>query len=344
MSAYKNRNIRTAISSVLISLAIYLIASFMLVMLIYEGLFAREEEYEYHSFLCYEDMNGYPVSDISFDSRGFELFGKIYGENKDSLVILCHGKGGTGEDLLAEARFFVDNGYSAMVFDLSGHGESGGNSQVGLYQPVYDLSNAMDFAEKTGYKSLYLYGTGTGGYAAALCSGDESVKAVAAVSAFESIPALTLEYATENMSIFGYLEYPVMLLYQYLVFGSDIYDSAAEALNNSGVPAIIINGTADDTILYDGSALINSASEITNPRVVLRTAENGKHSSLMRSEDANALLAEFNTEAYSLSESYGGNVPVSEIEALYGSYSREDMSELNRELMEEITAVFNSAG
>ncbi len=343
MSTYRNRNIRTAISSVLISLAIYLIASFMVVMLIYEGLFAREEEYEYHSFLCYEDMNGYSVSDISFESRGFELLGKIYGENNDSLVILCHGKGGTGEDMLAEARYFIENGYSAMVFDLSGHGESGGNSQVGLYQPVYDLSNAVGFAEEKGYESIYLYGAGTGGYAAALCSGDESVKAVAAVSAFESIPALTLEYATENMSIFGYLEYPVMILYQHLVFGSDIYDSAAEALNNSDVPAIIINGTADSTVLYDGAALINSEEKITNTRVVFKTVENGKHSSLMRSDGANELLEKFNTEAYSLNESYGGNVPVSEIEALYGSYSREDMSELNYELMEEITAVFNSA-
>ena len=343
MSNFKARNVKTAVSSVLISLAIYLIASFMIVMLIYEGLFARAEEYEYHSFLCYEDMNSYPVSDISFDSRGFELFGKVYGDNKDKLVILCHSKGGTGEDMLAEVEFFIKNGYSAMVFDLSGHGKSGGNSQVGLYQPVYDLENAVNFAKGQGFEELYLYGIGVGGYASAICSDIDGVKAVASVSAFSSISTLTLQYATENMSIFGYLEYPIMMLYQYLVFGSAINDDAVSAINTATVPVAIINGTADETILYDNAALINSSSEITNANVIYKTVENGRHNSLMRSEAANELLDKFNEEAYELYNSYGGSVPTAEIEALYNSYSRVEMSELNTEIMNDILSMFNGA-
>ncbi len=343
MSSLKNRNTKTAIKSVLVSLAIYIIASFLIVMVIYEGLFARAEEYGYHSYLCYEDMNDYPCRDIAFQSDGFAINGKIYGTNQDKLVILCHGKGDSGESMLAEVEFFLNNGYSAMVFDYVGHGQSEGNSQVGLRQPVYDLENAISFAKEQGYENLYLYGMGVGGYSAALCSDTDGVKAVASISAFNSIPDLTLEYATGSMSVFGYLEYPIMMLYQFIVFGSDISDDAVSAINSSDVPIIIINGTADDTIKYDGTALINSSADITNPKAVYKAVEGGLHKSLIRSEAANSLLDKFNTEAYELYNSYDGSVPETEIEKIYNSYSRAEMSELNGELMNEILTVFNSA-
>lgn len=343
MKKISKRNIKTAVSSFLISLVIYLVASFMIVMLVYEGIFARVEEYEYHSYLCYEDMVDYNCREVSFDSGNFKINGRIYGDNKDKLVILCHSKGGSGEDMLAEVQFFVDNGYSAMVFDYSGCGKSEGTSQIGLRQPAYILENALSYAKKQGYADMYLYGMGVGGYSAGICSGYEGVKAVAAISSFNSISEITLEYATENMSVLGYLEYPVMMLYQYMVFGADIGDDFVSAVNDSGVPVMVINGTKDETILYDGAALIDSADKITNPYAAFVTVENGLHHSLMRSGNANTLLDKFNDEAYGLYNTYGGSVPVSEIESLYNSYSREDMSELNTELMNGILELFNSA-
>lgn len=338
----KFKKLKTAVSSILISVVIYVIASFMVVMLMHEGIFARVEEYEYDSFMTYGDMGKYYSSrEITLNSEGYPLYGRIY-DNTDKLVIFGHAKGGSGEDMMAEAKFFLDNGFSAMVFDFFGHGASEGPSQFGLHQAAIDLKNAIEFAKGEGYSEIYLYGIGIGGYAAASCADSEGVKAVASISSFSSVSDMTLEYATEGMSILGYLEYPIMMLYQYLLFGSGLENDAVSGINASDVPAIVINGTEDDTILYDGAALINCADEITNPDVVFRTVENGKHSSLMRSEAARELLDEFNTEAYRLYNEHGGSVPAGEIEAIYASYDREAMSELDTVIMNEVLTVFNS--
>lgn len=339
----KHRNLKTAISSFFISLAIFIIASFMVVMLIYEGLFARVEEYEHHSFLCYEDMLNYKQREVSFESDVYSISGVIYGDNTEKLVILAHGKGGSGEDMLAEACYFADNGYSAMVFDFVGCGKSSGSSQLGLQRPVYELESAVEFAKEQGFTEIYLHGIGVGGYAAAACADIDGVKAVSAVSSFSTVADMTLEYATENMSVLGYLEYPIMMLYQYLVFGSELENNAVSGINNSDVPIIIINGTEDETIKHDGAALINSADKITNSKAVYFSVENGRHNSIMRTEDARKLLDKFNEEAYELYDSYGGAVPESEIMDLYAAYSRAEMSELDMELMNKIITLFNAA-
>ena len=341
----KNRTFKSALKSIIISLLIYLVASFMIVMIIYEGIFSRVEEYQYNSFITYEDMLGYSPEEISFDSRGFAINGVIYKKgNSDKIVILGHSKGGSGEDMLPEAKFFLNNGFSAMVFDYVGCGKSAGSSQVGFQQPVYNFIDAIEYAQSNGYEKIYLYGRGVGGYAASVCSTIEGVMSVAAVSSFSSISDMTLEYATSNMGVLGYLEYPVMLLYQFLVYGSDVNNNAVDAINSSTVPILVVHGTNDETIHYDGASLINSSKKITNPNVVYKTIEGGKHSSLMRSEKANILLDEFNAEAYELYNNYNGNVPTADIEELYSLYNREEMSELNAEIMNEILALFDAAG
>jgi len=340
----KYRMLKSVLKSVVISVIIYFVASFVIVMLIYEGLFTRAEEYEYNSFLSYEDMTEYSPIEITFNSRGYEIKGIVY-ENTDSsdLVILGHAKGGSGEDMLAEAKYFLDNGYSAMVFDYVGCGKSGGNSQVGLQQPVYILNDAISFASSKEYEHIFLFGNGVGGYAAAACSNREEVTAVVSISSFSSISDITLEYATSNMGILGYLEYPIMLLYQFLVYGSDISNSAVAGINSSSVPVIVINGTADEVVLYNGAALISKKEDIINNNVIYKAIENGKHSSLMRTENANILLENFNNEAYELYNEYSGSVPKSEIEELYSRYDRERMSELNPLIMNEILDIFTSA-
>ncbi len=342
----KHRNLKTAISSVIVSLAIFLIASFLVVMLIYEGLFTRTEQDEHSVLMTYEDIEKYYISrKITFDSEGTSIYGRIYDNQSDKLVILSHAKDMSGESLLAEAKFFLDNGYSVMVYDFTGHGKSGNSSQIGLQRSVIDLKNAITFANLENYHNLYLYGMGVGGYAsAAVASESEDIKAVSAVAAFSSIEDMTLQYATEGMGILGYLEYPIMLLYQKLIFRSDMNYSAVEGINGSDCQIIIVNSREDDTVIYDKAALINSADEITASDVIYKTLETGRHGSLMRTQAANDLLDTFNKEAYELYEIYGGEVPEAEIDAIYGNYDREAMSELDAALMNEILEVFNSAG
>lgn len=337
----KHRNLIAAIKNFVIFLLIYILLSFTVIMVMYEGLFTKTDVYEYSVFISREDIeHTYPVRDVSFTSGGFSVSAAVYGENQDKLVILGHAKDGSSTDMLPEAIFFLDNGFSVLTMDFIGHGMSEGNSQSGLHQSAYDMENAIAFARSDGYKDIYLYGIGIGGYAAASCADQEGVRGVAAVSAYSSIPDMTLQYATGNMGVLGYLEYPIMMLYQYLIYGKDINDNAVDSINSSDVPVIIINGTADEEVKRDGAALINASDRITNENVIYRTVENGAHLSLMRSEEARNLIESFNEEAYLLYYEYDGSVPVAQIEALYDSVDREAASRLDENLMNEVLGVF----
>ncbi len=339
----KHKGIKAAIKSFLVFLVIYLLLSFTVVMLIYENLFARTEVYDYSLFISSDDLKqSYQSNEFNFESRGFPINSVIYGENKEKIVILGHAKNSSSQDMLPEAKFFLDNGFSVMTIDFTGHSKSGGNSQYGLQQCVFDMKNAIDVVRSEGYENLYLYGIGIGGYAAATCASEEGVKGAAAISAFSNVSDMTLQYATDNMSVLGYLEYPVMMLYQYITYGSDISNSAIKGINKSDVPVIVINGTADEVVKYNGAALINSANEITNPNVVYRTVEGGVHLSLMRTDEARSLIDHFNKQAYTLYSDYNGSVPTAEIEELYSSIDTTTVSGLDKELMNEILSVFGA--
>lgn len=338
----KYRKLFAVIKSIVIFIIIYFLLSFTVVMLIYEGLFARTEEYEYSPFISVGDLEQkYQTEEITFESRGFLLNGYFFKADSDRLVILGHAKNGSLKDMLPEAYYFLKNGFSVMTFDFTGHSSSGGTSQFGLQQSVYDMENAIDYALNQGYTDIYLYGIGIGGYAAACCSDDENVKGVAAISAFSSISDMTLEYSTKNLSVFGYIEYPVMMLYQFITYGSDINNSAIDAINASSVPVVIVNGTADEEIDYNGSALINAESKIINPDALFISVENGLHLSLMRSAEAVEAINQFNEKAYELYNEFSGEVPVSEIEEVYASVDKEVTGSLNDEFMRKIIDAFS---
>lgn len=339
----KHRSLFAALKSLAIFFLIYIMLSFTVVMLIYEGLFVRSEEYEYSVFISDKHLaQNYKTEEVTFESRGFILNGILFGDKEDKLVILGHGKGGSLRDMLPEAEYFLENNFSVLAFDFTGHNKSGGNSQYGLQQSVYDMENAVNYAKNLGYKDIYLYGIGIGGYAAAACADCDGVRGVAAISAFSSVSDMTLEYATENMSVLGYLEYPIMMLYQFMTYGSDVNESAVKGINSSDVPVVVIHGTADEEVNFDSAALINAADRITNPDVSYVTVEGGLHLSLMRSDAAIDAINSFNEKAYEIYNQYSGEVPVAEIEAVYASVDTEVTSELDDDIMNKVMEVFNA--
>lgn len=330
----------------IISVVIYLILSFLVVMILYEDLFSRKEQYEQSAYLTFTDI-GLPDREIYFDSGGFTLFGQIYNEDgKAGTVILGHGKDGSCEDLLAEARYFTENGFTAMIFDLTGHGRSSGATQRGLCQAVTDMKSAVRFCEKDEWlreKPIYLYGFGVSGYGAVMCASMDSVRAVAAISAFESVPKMTLEYALSNMGILGYLEYPVMLFYQYLLFGDEMNQTAAALIGQTDTPVLAIHGTSDERISFSGASLIAAGEQINSGNFQTISVEDGKHRSLLRSADALAYLDEYNEAAYELYRKYNGDVPTYLVDLFYEQYDREKMSELNMEIMDQICDFYRNS-
>jgi pimeloyl-ACP methyl ester carboxylesterase len=61
-------------------------------------------------------------------------------------VVLLHGRGSSKQSLVARARMLFDAGYSVLLFDLSGHGESGGEVQGFGYAEGADAGRIHAFA------------------------------------------------------------------------------------------------------------------------------------------------------------------------------------------------------
>ncbi len=63
-------------------------------------------------------------------------------------IVLLHGRGANRLALVQRAKLLFDAGYSVVLFDLSGHGESGGTVQGFGYTEGQDASRIIAFARQ----------------------------------------------------------------------------------------------------------------------------------------------------------------------------------------------------
>ncbi len=76
-------------------------------------------------------------------------------------VIFVHGYTANKTSLLPEATRFHNMGFNVLLFDLRGHGKSGGNSSFGMKE-TDELEKAIVFAGMQGNKQIILYGASMG--------------------------------------------------------------------------------------------------------------------------------------------------------------------------------------
>ncbi len=151
------------------------------------------------------------------------------------------------------------------------------------------------------------------------------------------------EQSHRMIGVLAFVEYPFEWAYQTLRFGSDASVTAVDGINRTNTPVMIIHGTADEAVAYDGASIIAQRNRITNPNVVYisRTAENqNDHDHLMKSAAAMQYINQKNGEFKLLSERYDGNIPDSALDAFFGSVDRFQVSELDAEFMKQINSFF----
>lgn len=98
------------------------------------------------------------------NSRNLNLVGHLYPSTSESIIIMCHGfmsnKHSKGRfERLATA--FNKSGYSTLLFDFSGCGESD-DDILTVEKEVDDLKSAIQFVKSKGYKKIALYGHSLG--------------------------------------------------------------------------------------------------------------------------------------------------------------------------------------
>ena len=327
---------------------LFSLGSMILAKIFYDGKFSRVEETRCSGFLCYSDVDGYPRTAVKFDSGKNTLQGYIYGvENKKGLVVISHGLGFDAQHYLPEVLYFVDHGWRVFSFDNTGTNESEGAGTIGLAQSEKDLDAALTYIESDkAFNDLpvMLFGHSWGGFAVtAVLNTNHNISASVSISGFNSPDELLLEGAKSEMGIFAYIEYPYLWAYQSMLFGNTARLTAVDGINRIDTPVMIIHGSADEDILYNGASIISHRSAITNPNVVYKTCSannhNG-HNNLLQSEAAIQYINEKNKEYKGLRDRDAGNIPDDVNANFYEGIDKFQTSELDAGLMNEINGFF----
>jgi pimeloyl-ACP methyl ester carboxylesterase len=315
---------------------------------LYDSQFPRFDVPEYSGYLTYDDLAGYKREIVTFQSGTNTLTGYIYGqEHSKGLVVIAHGLGGGAESYLAEAVFFVDRGWRVFSFDCTGSYASEGRSTRGLPQSALDLEAALTFIANDPELSrlpVMLFGHSWGGYAVtAVLQENSDVRAAVSIAGFNSPIAMLLEQGKHLIGSSIYLAYPFAWAYQTILFGEVANRTAVSGINSTDAAVMIIHGTEDASILYDGSSIIAQRENITNPKVTYKTMAEPKrngHNNLLYSIEALEYVTEKNKLYRALYEQYEGSIPDEVKREYYAGVDRRKTSELNLELMEEINSFF----
>ena len=157
-----------------------------------------------------------------------------------------------------------------------------------------------------------------------------------------------MEWAKPNLGVLRYPEYPYVWIYQKLLFGGASNLSAAEGINSVETPVLVIHGTEDETIAYDGASIMAHREEITNPNAVFLTCDtpgqNG-HVNLYRSKSANSYIEMLEADFDELVDEYDNerDIPEDVLKGWYGIADRELASELDEVFMQDVYDFFKKS-
>lgn len=284
----------------------------------------------------------YPREEVSFRSGENTLKGFIYGMDNDSgLIVFAHGIGSGHELYLSMITRLVDCGWRIFAYDATGSGYSEGDGSKGLAQSVIDLDNALSFAEsdpRLNDLDMFVLGHSWGGYAsAASLNFDHDIKGCISMSGYY-LPFAELAETCDGMyGKASKLLYPFIWLFNKATFGKDSSWSAVDGINKRDIPVLVIHGTGDDVILFDGASIIAQKDSITNPDVKYKVFdEEGRngHNTYFYTPEYKEYKASYVTPVQNeLREKYGKNIPDEEREKLYDMIDKELYNGFNPELI-----------
>lgn len=212
-------------------------------------------------------------------------------ENEKGIIVIAPGLHAGADDYLPMTEYFVEDGWDVFAFDPLGTNGSSGKSTVGFSQEIYDLDAVLDYVEVTyPEEEIYLFGHSRGGFA--VCSMMESnhkIKAVCSVSGLNSAMEAVIGLSSRYIGPVANANYFDLWLYQVILFGADtMAKQADDAITDTDIPVIIIQGTEDETAPMDKYSVYSHKDEIDPVDVVysIRDEEGSNgHTDLMFDED-----------------------------------------------------------
>ena len=293
----------------------------------------------------------FPRRQVAIQSGKNKLAGFIYGEeNSKALVVFSHGSSVYHEFYLKEIVWFVRHGYRVFAADYTGSGASEGKGTGGLCKTPIDLNVILSYIERD--ESLnklpkVLIGHSWGAYGVtAVLNYQHDIKAVISLASYNEPAQQLADILGRTASPVLYALEPFCRLDNLLDYGRYGTLTAVEGINRSGVPVLIVQGTADQMISFDRCALTAYRDKITNPNVewlIISEEGHNDHSSFLLIKEAEDQEKRFYARMAELRTQYHGKIPHDELAALYDSMDQQIMNMPNEEYMQIFDSFFEKS-
>jgi fermentation-respiration switch protein FrsA (DUF1100 family) len=182
--------------------------------------------------------------------------------NSDTTVILLHGHGSNRRQMIARAELLHRHGYSILLYDARGHGESAGELVSFGFHETNDLLGAMDFARSRGSKTFGLIGASQGGATIALCGARlKDVQWAVVESVYSDLRTAVDRRCRYHAHLPGWLLGCVMVPFAEHRVGVSIDNISPRArIADSSFPVFILSGDRDrHTRVADTQSLFEAA-------------------------------------------------------------------------------------
>lgn len=218
------------------------------------------------------------VEDVTFPSRidGVMLKGWFIPGGEFAIIMVTGGhqnRSNPEEGTLELAKGLNDRGFSVLLFDQRGRGESEGDATLLLHSNK-DLGGAIDYLQGEGYSHIAIIGFSLGAISALELANE--VEAVVADGCFANVTkplAILLEKKTRIPGVIVRAFLPGIFLMAGIVYGYDRIDPI-DVVKDVKCPILFIHEEADDlTSLEDAYSLYETSGNPEDEFWVVPDAE-----------------------------------------------------------------------
>jgi alpha/beta superfamily hydrolase len=269
--------------------AIFIIATIILVYIVLSAYGARRcMEIPREPLEVTAGSTGLEYENVSFTSRtdNIVLKGWYFPVGGESAIILINGgfnhRIDENSDTLGLTRALVEKGYSILLFDLRGRGESEGKG-LALSNIDEDIGGAVDFLGNRGYTPgrICLMGFCAGAVQACIYSSRNSIGVVVLDGCFLDVPTMVVrEAATTGVPQFLTRAFvPGLLVMTRLIYGYKLVNPI-DIIADVECPVLFVHEENDEfTTLEETNKLFGTS---TNPANEVWEAMNTEHSRAFR--------------------------------------------------------------